>query len=88
MTSEEFKAICRGKGYALPKQVSFEALSRSVSHTHDQVSFVYVLEGEFILNTPAGRTCYGAGETCLLDADVEHAEEAGPSGAVILVARK
>jgi quercetin dioxygenase-like cupin family protein len=52
------------------------------------MSFVYVLEGEFILNTPDGAKRYLPGETCLLEKNIEHAEEAGATGARILVARK
>lgn len=88
MTPEAFEQTCKEEGYGAPKQVRFEPLSRSAPHVHDQVSFVYVLEGEFILNTAVGAPRYLAGETCILDKNIEHAEEAGKDGAVILVARK
>lgn len=88
MMREEFEALARGQGYADPVQVSFEPFSRSQTHTHDKVSFVYVVKGEFILNTAEGARSHGPGETCLLDKDIDHAEEAGPQGATILVARK
>ena len=88
MTREEFEETARREGYGTPKLVRFEPLSRAAPHSHDEVSFVYVLEGEFILNSPAGAPRHKPGETCLLDKDIEHAEEAGPEGAVILVARK
>jgi len=88
MTPEEFDVIRKKEGYGEPKQVSFEPLSKSVAHTHDKMSFVYVLEGEFILNTAEATPRYQLSETCILDKDIEHAEEAGPDGAVILVARK
>ncbi|MEW9920117.1 hypothetical protein AB2B41_10910 [Marimonas sp. MJW-29] len=55
---------------------------------HDQISFVYVLDGQFILNTAEGAPAYLPGQTCVLAANVQHAEEAGPDGARILVARK
>lgn len=88
MTKTEFEEIVRREGYAEAKQVNFEPLSRSEIHTHDKISFVYVLEGKFILNTADQASSYGAGETCILDKNVDHAEEAGPDGASILVARK
>ncbi len=88
MTPEEFNVIRARDGYGESKRVSFEAQSRSPMHIHDKVSFVYVLEGEFILNTAEGAPRYLAGETCILDKNIEHAEEAGPDGAVILVARR
>lgn len=88
MTPGDFDTIRKRDGFAEPKRVSFDPLSRSAPHTHDQASFVYVLEGEFILNTAEGARPYNPGETCLLAQDIEHAEEAGPDGAVILVARK
>ena len=47
-----------------------------------------MVEGEFILNTAKGAARHLPGETCLLAANVEHAEEAGANGATILVARK
>lgn len=88
MTREEFEETARRDGYGAAKEVSFAPRSRSETHRHDKVSFVYVLDGEFILNTADGAPSYLPGQTCLLDADVEHAEEAGPEGATILVARK
>jgi len=88
MTPEAFEQTCKEEGYGAPKQVRFEPLSRSAPHVHGQVSFVYVVEGEFILNTAVGAPRYLAGETCILDKNIEHAEEAGKDGAVILVARK
>lgn len=88
MNPQDFDQIRRREGYGAPKTVRFEPLSRSARHTHDKVSFVYVLEGEFILNTADGARRYRPGETCILDKDIEHAKEAGQDGAVILVARK
>lgn len=49
---------------------------------------MYVVDGLFVLNTADGAARYRPGETCTLDAHVEHAEEAGPTGATILVARR
>jgi quercetin dioxygenase-like cupin family protein len=88
MTRNEFEELSCDQGYDEPKLVSFEPLSRSETHSHDKISFVYVLEGEFILNTSEGAPRYRPGDTCLLDKDIDHAEEAGPEGATILVARK
>jgi quercetin dioxygenase-like cupin family protein len=88
MTPEEFEDIRKAEGYGPAKEVQFAPNSRSEPHVHDQVSFVYVLDGVFILNTAQGAPRYGPGETCLLEANVEHAEEAGPEGATIRVARK
>lgn len=88
MTRDEFEQQARSEGYGEPKQVSFAPLSRSAPHQHDKKSFVFVLDGEFILNTPEGALRHGPGETCTLDKDIDHAEEAGPTGATVLVARK
>ena len=88
MTQDEFEQRLLREGYGEARRVSFDALSRSQSHTHDQASFVYVVEGEFILNTPDGAARYFPGDTCVLDKNIEHAEEAGAIGATILVARK
>lgn len=88
MTQDEFEQQLLRKGYSKARRVSFDALSRSQSHIHHQASFVYVVEGEFILNTADGAARYFPGDTCVLDKNVEHAEEAGANGATILVARK
>ncbi|KIN73530.1 cupin domain-containing protein [Sulfitobacter guttiformis] len=88
MTREEFEDTARREGYDDPKLVRFDPSSRSETHSHDKVSFVYVVEGEFILNTDGGAPRHGPGETCILPKNVNHAEEAGPDGATILVARK
>lgn len=88
MTQEEFKETASREGFDTPKAVSFEPSARSDMHTHDKVSFVYVVSGEFILNTVDGAKVYGPGETLVLDKDIEHAEEAGTMGATVLAARK
>ncbi|CUH36876.1 Cupin domain protein [Jannaschia seosinensis] len=88
MTRYEFVARAHAEGYSPPKEVTFAPSTRSEPHTHDQLSFVYVVAGTFILNTDRAAPAYQPGETCLLDANVAHAEEAGPQGATILVARK
>jgi quercetin dioxygenase-like cupin family protein len=88
MTLEVFDTIRKRDGFGEPKRISFDPLSRSALHTHDKVSFVYVLDGLFILNTAGPAQHYQPGETCVLDKNIEHAEEAGPDGAVVLVARK
>ncbi len=88
MTPQDFENARLKGGYSEARKVSFAPLSLSAQHVHDKVSFVYVLEGEFILNTAEGAQRHFAGESCFLDKDVEHAEESGPDGAVILVARK
>lgn len=88
MTRQEFERMRAGEGYGEARKVAFAALARSQPHTHDQASLVYVLEGEFILDTAAGAKQYRPGETCRLDGHVEHAEQAGPEGAVVLVARR
>ncbi|MDU8913862.1 hypothetical protein [Aestuariicoccus sp. MJ-SS9] len=88
MTPQAFDRICKKEGYGAPKQVRFEALARSAPHVHDQVSFVYFLEGEFILNPADGAPRYLAGKTCFMEKNIEHAEEAGKDGAVTLVTRK
>ena len=88
MTRDEFEQMSSREGYGEPMQVSFAPLSRSETHRHDKQSFVYVIVGEFILNTPNGALRRRPGETCMLDKDVDHAEEAGADGATILVTRK
>lgn len=88
MSRDEFEDLARREGYGTPKQVSFAPSSRSDMHTHDQMSFVYVCSGTFILNSADGAPRYEAGQTCNLPANTPHAEEAGPDGATILVARK
>lgn len=88
MSPEEFDRIRQREGWGEPRRIRFEASSSSPPHVHDQASFVYVVEGVFILDTAEGAASYLAGETCVLDANVEHAEKAGPMGATILVARK
>ncbi len=88
MTPQDFEIARLKGGYSEARQVSFAPLSLSAQHVHENISFVYVLEGEFILNTAKGAQKHFAGETCILDKDVEHTEESGPDGAVILVTRK
>ena len=88
MTKKEFEELVLREGYSKPTLVQFEPQSRSDMHRHDAVSFVFVVNGEFILNRAEGASRYLPGETCLLDKEVEHAEQAGAEGATILVARK
>jgi quercetin dioxygenase-like cupin family protein len=88
MTREEFEDTARREGCGEPKLVCFDPSSRSEMHQHDEVSFVFVVEGEFILNTEDGAPRHGPGDTCILPKGVNHAEEVGSDGATILVARK
>ena len=88
MTRDEFGDMAKREGYGEPTMVHFEPRSCSQTHQHDKVSFVYVLDGEFILNRTEGASSYHPGETCLLDKDIDHAEEAGAEGTTTLVARK
>lgn len=88
MNRDEYEQQRVSGGYGVPKQVEFAPNSRSEMHTHDQISFVYVDTGVFILNTEDGATTYTPGQTCVLDREIPHAEEAGPEGATILVSRK
>lgn len=52
------------------------------------VEWECLIKIEFFLNTVEGVPRYLVGETCLLEKDVEHAEEAGVTGASILFASK
>lgn len=88
MTRNEFEEVARNEGYHELIEASFKPLSKREIHSHDKVSFVYVLEGEFILNTVDGSPSYRSGETCVVEKGIDHAEGAGPEGASILVARK
>lgn len=88
MTRDEFEKIARSEGYEDFIEATLKPSSRREPHSHDTVSFVYVIDGKFILNTDDGSPSFHPGETCLVEKGVNHAEEAGPEGASILVARK
>ncbi|MCB5198676.1 cupin domain-containing protein [Loktanella sp. TSTF-M6] len=88
MTEDDYRDIARSQDYGTPQEVSIAPDTRRETHTHDQTSFVYVISGRFILNTAEGSPAYDPGDIVILPANIPHAEEAGPEGATILVARK
>jgi quercetin dioxygenase-like cupin family protein len=88
MTPEDFEAHAEAEGYGPPTRAEIAPNTRRETHTHDKISLVYVVEGTFILNLEDGAPRLMAGQTIELGPDIPHGEEAGPEGAVILVARK
>jgi hypothetical protein len=80
MTRAEFEELVRTGGFGEPKQVSFPPLSRSPTHQHDMMSFVFVLDGEFILNTPVGALGTGRGKRALWIRASTTPRKQGPRG--------
>ncbi len=65
-----------------------QPFEQTTPHSHPFSVWGLVLEGEFILTTGGEPRSYVQGDTFTLDADCEHTEAFGPSGATYLVGRR
>ncbi len=88
MNEAQFKKLLQEQGYSEAQSLEFEPNSAIDEHTHDFSAFVLVHSGEFTLATEGGSVTYQPGETCKLAAGTPHSEQAGASGATLLVGRK
>jgi quercetin dioxygenase-like cupin family protein len=88
MNEAQFKQQLQEQGYGEAQSIDYEPNMANDMHTHDFDAFVFILSGEFTLTTEDGEATHGPGETCQLAAGTLHRENAGSSGATILVGRK
>ncbi len=88
MNEEQFKQQLQEQGYGETVSVDYEPNAANDMHTHDFDAFVFVLSGEITLVTEDDSATHKRGETCKLAANTLHLEQAGGSGATILVGRK
>jgi quercetin dioxygenase-like cupin family protein len=88
MNRNNFERKLREQGYSEPRTIEYQPNSTSEMHTHDFSCLVLVVDGEFTLAKETGSEKYAPGDTCSLDAGTLHAEQAGASGARILVGTK
>ncbi len=88
MNEAQFRRQLQEQGYSEAQTLEFEPNSAIDEHTHDFSAFVFVHNGEFTLATDDGSVTYQPGETCKLAAGTLHSEQAGASGATLLVGRK
>ena len=88
MNKAQFRQQLQAQGYSEAESLVFEPNFVDDMHTHDFSAFVFVYNGEFTLATDDGSVTYQPGETCKLAAGTLHSEQAGASGATLLVGRK
>lgn len=88
MNEAQFRQQLQEQGYNDAVSVDYEPNSANDMHTHDFAAFVFVLSGELTLVTEDDTATHKPGETCKLAAGTRHYEQAGGSGATILVGRK
>lgn len=92
MDEAAYRVAAAQKGYDTPTVKSLEPGTVNESHTHDVALFVYVQEGEFIVDVEAGaefttNVCL-PGDTIEVPGGVVHIERVGREGTTLLVARK
>ncbi len=88
MDEAQFRQQLQEQGYSEAVSVDYEPNAANDMHTHDFDAFVFVLSGELTLVTEDDSTTHKPGQTCKLAAGTRHCEQAGGSGATILVGRK
>lgn len=92
MDEAAYRAAAAHKGYDTPTVKSLEPGTVNESHTHDVALFVYVQQGEFIVDVEADtefrtKVCL-PGDTIEVPGGVVHIERVGHEGTTLLVARK
>lgn len=88
MNEGQFRRQLREQGYGEAQSLEVEPNSVNDMHTHDFSAFAFVLSGEFTLVTEDGSVTHQPGEACKLAAGTLHSEQAGASGASILIGKK
>lgn len=88
MNQSEFERKLREQGYSDPRTIEYQPNSTSDMHAHDFSCLVLVVSGEFTLAKENGSEKYSPGDTCFLEAGTLHAEQAGASGARIVLGTK
>ena len=88
MDEAQYRERLRKSGYGEAQIRDYEPGLDNKMHTHDFSAMVLVLSGEFILAREGGAATFGPGDCCEVEAGTLHAEQTGPSGATVLVARK
>ena len=88
MDRSSFEAGLAADGYAEPLDRRMEAGQAAPTHTHPFDARLFMIEGEFVLETAGMTHRYGPGEMFEVPAGVPHAERFGPAGATYLVGRR
>ncbi len=92
MDEATYRAEAAQKGYDTPTEKSLTPGTVNDRHTHDVALFVYVLEGEFIVDVETGTEFVTSvclpGDTIEVPSGVAHIERVGGEGTNLLVARK
>ena len=88
MNRSTFEKSCRDDGFTDIQEREGEVGHVSSPHTHPFAVRGLVLGGEFTLARGGETRTYREGESFAMDADCEHAESFGPSGARYVIARK
>lgn len=92
MDEAAFRSAAAQKGYGEPAEKTLAPGTVNDDHTHDVSLFVYVQDGEFIVDVDKNGTfetqvCL-PGDTIEVLGGVAHIERVGPDGTKLLVARK
>ncbi len=82
-----FRAELAARGCAEPALVVWEPGRVSAEHAHDFTARGLVLDGGYVLSTPAGERNLGPGDDFEVAAGTPHRETVGASGARILSGR-
>lgn len=88
MDQAAFRAALQAEGFTevLDRRVPPAPLAHD--HTHDFDVRIQVLEGEFILRSPAGTHHHGPGAIFEVPAGMPHAEGFGANGAAYIAGRR
>ncbi len=88
MNEAQFRQQLQEQGYGEAQSLEFAPISVNDMHSHDFSAFAFGLCGEFTLAIEDGSVTHQPGEACTLAAATLHSEQAGASGATILIGKK
>lgn len=88
MNPETFAAAARAAGYTDQYERELATAQSPDPHTHDFDARLMVLDGSITLTIAGQATTYTAGDTCEVPRGTVHAEEVGPSGVKLFVAKR
>ena len=73
----EFKEYALTNGYAAPELRSLPANKFFKSHKHNDDLILLIQSGEFTVTTGSKTEVFGAGDMCLVNANLEHTDQVG-----------
>ena len=88
MDTQTFAAAAKADGYSDQYERELVKAQSPDPHAHDFDARLMVLDGSITLTIDGQPTTYTAGHTCEVPRGTVHAEEVGPKGVKLFVAKR